>query len=213
MGLELSLSARPYPRAGVMTSVDEAVPNSMALGARKGLADEIAYLRPLYPAGNWQSHANFGELANFWLHVHASLRSEGSEVVRIVDAFRGQVLDRFQLQQAFVPRLNAFLQHLDNHHRIEDHVYFPKFRQLDERLIVGFNLLEADHELIHEGLVTTVEQARELLAALSQTTGGERQADTFAGRIEHLLTLLQQHLADEEDLVIPALLEHGEQAL
>lgn len=194
--------------------MDEAGSNSLALGARKGLADDLAYLRPLYPASDWRSHANFGELAKFWLHVHSNLRSEGSEVVRIVDAFRDQEIDRLQLQQAFVPQLNSFLQHLGHHHRIEDHVYFPKFRQLNGRLIVGFDLLEADHELIHQSLVETVEHARELLAALSQTAGGERQAaDTLAGRIKHLLALLQQHLADEEDLVIPALLEHGEQAL
>lgn len=186
----------------------------MALGVRKGLADDLTYLRPLYPTSVWRSHANFGELAKFWLHVHASLRSEGSEVVRIVNAYRGQEIDSMQLQQAFVPHLNAFVQHLDHHHRIEDHVYFPKFKQLDARLSVGFDLLESDHELIHQSLVQSVEHARELLAALSQTTGGERQAaDTFGGRIGHLLKLLQQHLGDEEDLVIPALLEHGEQAL
>ncbi|UUR09379.1 hemerythrin domain-containing protein [Sphingomonas glaciei] len=186
----------------------------MALGVRTGVAEEVAYLRPRYPASEWRSHENFGELANFWLQVHASLRSEGSQVVRIVDAFRGQEIDGMQLQQAFVPQLNSFLQHLDHHHRIEDHVYFPKFRQLDGRLIVGFDLLEADHELIHESLVQTVEHARELLVALSQTFGEERQAaDIFADRIGHLLRLLQQHLADEEDLVVPALLEYGEQAL
>lgn len=197
-----------------MTSVDGAGSNSLVLGARKGLADDLAYLRPLYPTSDWRSHANFGELANFWLHVHSSLRSEGSEFVRIVNAYRGQEIDRMQLQQAFVPQLNSFLQHLDHHHRIEDNVYFPKFRLLDGRLIAGFDLLEADHELIHQSLVQTVAHARELLAALSQTAGGERQAaDTFAGRIEHLLKLLQQHLGDEEELVVPALLEHGEQAL
>lgn len=194
--------------------MDEAGPASLALGVRQGLADDVAVLRPLYPASNWREHANFGDLANFWLHVHASLRSEGSEVVRVVDAFRGKQIDHPQFQQAFVPRLNAFLQHLDHHHRIEDHAYFPKFRQLDQRLIVGFDLLEADHEMIHQSLEATVEHARALLAALAQRNGGERQAaDIFADRIELLLKLLQQHLADEEDLVIPALLEHGEQAL
>ena len=88
------------------------VRSTLALGARKGLGDDLAYLRPRYPASDWRSHANFGELASFWLHVHSNLRSEGSEVVRIVDAYRGQEIDRLQLQQAFVPRLKSFLQHL-----------------------------------------------------------------------------------------------------
>lgn len=184
------------------------------LGTRTSLADDLAYLLPKFPASSWRSHVNFGELANFWLHVHSSLRSEGKEVVRIVDAFRHHKIDRLEMQQNLVPQLNSFLQHLDHHHRIEDHVYFPKFRQLDKRMIAGFDLLEADHEVIHQSLVATVEHARELLAALAQTAGGERRAaDVFADRVEHLLTLLRQHLADEEDLVLPALLEHGERAL
>lgn len=178
------------------------------------MADEVAYLRSRYPAGDWRLHANFGDLANFWLHVHSSLRKEGGEVVRVVDAFRDKQIDHLHLQQAFVPRLNSFLQHLDHHHRIEDHVYFPKFRLLDPRMMAGFELLEADHEIIHQSLEATVQQARALLAAFAQRSGGERQAtDIFAERIEMLLNLLQQHLADEEDLVIPALLEYGEQAL
>lgn len=120
-----------------------AEPKSLELGTRQGLADEIAYLRPHYPASAWRFHANFGELANFWLHVHSTLRSEGSEVLGVVDAFRGDKIDGAELQKAFVPRLNAFLQHLHQHHRIEDYAYFPKFRQLDNRLVAGFDLLES----------------------------------------------------------------------
>jgi len=48
-----------------MAIVGEAGIKSMVLGARKGLADDLAYLRPLYPTSDWRSHANFGELANF----------------------------------------------------------------------------------------------------------------------------------------------------
>lgn len=102
--------------------MDEVGPGSLALGVRNSLSDDLAYLRSQYPAANWRLHSNFGELANFWLHVHSSLRSEGAEVVGIVDAFRDKSIDRLNLQQAFVPRLNTFLQHLDQHHRIEDHV-------------------------------------------------------------------------------------------
>jgi iron-sulfur cluster repair protein YtfE (RIC family) len=159
-------------------------------------------------------HPNYGQLASFWLQVHASLRKEGSDVSRIVDAFRDQQIDRAQLQRGFVPQLNGFLQHLDQHHRIEDEAYFPKFRQLDERLIVGFDLLEADHELIHERMVETVEKARGLLNGLS-TPGDDarRAADSYASVSQDLLGLLLRHLADEEELVIPAMLKHGERPL
>jgi hemerythrin-like domain-containing protein len=194
--------------------MNEFPPERLRLGQRTGVSDDIAFLRAHYPREDWRAHANFGQLADFWLHVHATLRQEGSEVARIVDAFRGRRIDRVQLQSAFVPQLNGFLQHLDQHHRIEDVAYFPKFRQLDERLVVGFDLLEADHDLIHQRLVATVEHARGLLSALSTNgDGARRAADIYAGEAQDLLDLLRRHLADEEDLVIPAMLKHGERPL
>lgn len=187
---------------------------ALRLGDRDGLPDDIAFLRANYPRGDWRKHANFGQLADFWLQVHASLRHEGSEVSRIMHAFRERQLDGDRFQRAFVPLLNGFLQHLDQHHRIEDDAYFPKFRRLDRRLVTGFDLLESDHALIHHQLVTTVEHARGLLAALSSPGDAAlRAADAYTDEAEILLDLLLKHLADEEDLVIPALLHHGERPL
>lgn len=187
---------------------------SLRLGERAGLSDDVAFLRAQYPREDWRLHANFGQLAGFWLQVHASLRHEGSEVSRIVDSFRDRQIDGHKFQGVFIPRLNGFLQHLDQHHRIEDHAYFPKFRQLDERLIVGFDLLEADHDLIHQRLVAIVSHARGLLNALSTSAeNARRAADVYAAEAQSFLGILLHHLADEEELVIPSMLEHGERLL
>jgi iron-sulfur cluster repair protein YtfE (RIC family) len=195
-------------------SVDEPALGALRLDNRDGLPDDIAFLRAHYPRGDWRLHTNFGQLADFWLQVHASLRHEGSEVSRLVDAFRDRRIDANQLQRAFVPLLNGFLQHLDQHHRIEDSLYFPKFRLLDERMVVGFDLLEADHTQIHHHLVATVEHARGLLNALSGPGEIARTAaDEYADTAQNLLDLLVKHLADEEELVIPAMLQHGERPL
>lgn len=187
-------------------------PEALILGRRRGLPDHVAPLRSAFPKPGWRTHANFGALADFWLHVHASLRQEGAAVCRTVDAFRGRTLDAAGFQQSFASGLNRFLQHLDQHHRIEDHAYFPKFRQLDPRLVAGFDLLEADHALIHQHLVATVTQARALLQALAGPDA-PRAADGYAMQIGAFVDLLLAHLADEEDLVIPAILQHGERAL
>jgi hemerythrin-like domain-containing protein len=187
-------------------------PPALRLGDRTGLPDDIAFLRADYPRGDWRVHTNFGQLADFWLQVHTSLRHEGSEVSRVVDAFRNRQLGADEFQRAFVPRLNGFLQHLDQHHRIEDDAYFPKFRKLDERLVIGFDLLETDHELIHDRLIATVEHARQMIDMLS-SPATYRAADAYAIAAEILLDLLLKHLADEEELVIPTMLKHGERPL
>lgn len=179
---------------------------AFALGTRNGISDDIAYLRARYPQGAWATHVNFGQLCDFWLHVHRSLRSEGAAVEAIIADFREGRLDAGAFPQRFVPVLNQFLGHLDGHHRIEDAVYFPKFRALDPRMERGFDLLEADHHAIHDALDTTVTSARGLLASLTDA----RAADVHAAAAATLTRLLLRHLADEEDLVIPAMLEHGE---
>ncbi|MGN5373670.1 hemerythrin domain-containing protein [Sphingomonas hankookensis] len=179
---------------------------AFALGVRNGIPDDIAYLRARHPHGGWTTHVNFGQLCDFWLHVHQSLRSEGAAVETIIADFREGRIDARAFPQRFVPALNQFLGHLDGHHQIEDAVYFPKFRALDPRMARGFDLLEADHHAIHAALESTVASARGLLASLADA----RAADTHAAAAATLTRLLVRHLTDEEDLVIPAMLEHGE---
>ncbi|MGZ3279750.1 MAG: hemerythrin domain-containing protein [Caulobacteraceae bacterium] len=197
-----------------MTS-DQAPPADVQLPTRRGLPDDIAYLRAAYPRARWQGLANFGELADFWLQVHDSLRRQGGQLKQATDAFgRGEWPAGADFPSVFVPRFNQFLGHLNGHHQIEDSAYFPRFRALDPRMGAGFAILEADHRLIHEQIVASVDAARALLRALAQDADAQRRAaDAYGGAADRLLDLLGRHLADEEDLVIPAMLEHGERSL
>ncbi len=189
-------------------------PSEWPLAKRDGLPADIAYLRATYPVPTWRAHRNFGELSAFWLQVHASLRDHGGQLQRTTRAFREGQLDAGGFQRFFVPHLNQFLQHLNAHHQIEDSAYFPKFRALDRRMEVGFDLLEADHAAIHDALLASAEAARSLLGAVARDDDTRRRAaDAYATGADALLALLLRHLADEEDLVIPAMLEHGERSV
>lgn len=187
---------------------------ALPLAARDGLPAEIAYLRAAHPAPTWRAHRNFGALGVFWLQVHASLRDHGGQLQRTTAAFRAGGIDPAGFQRVFAPHLDDFLRHLHAHHQIEDHAYFPKFRMLDPRMIAGFDLLEQDHHVIHAALVASADEARGLLAAMTADADTRRRAaDRYADGADRLLSLLLRHLADEEDLVIPAMLEHGERSV
>jgi len=184
------------------------------LASRAGLSDAVAWLRADYPSADWRTHRSFGQLADFWLHVHAALRAEGAQVAAVVQAFREGRTDAGGFQRAFVPDINQFLQHLTAHHTIEDQAYFPKFRALDARMATGFDVLERDHAAIHHALETSVDSARAMLAALGGEHDGQRRAaDGYAADHDRLLALLGRHLADEEDLVMPAMLHFGERSI
>lgn len=185
----------------------------LGLGDRTGLPGSIAYLREAHPQGGWRSHGNYGQLAAFWLGVHAGLRDEGARIQSLLRDLQSDVVGDEAFRRTFVPLLNDHLSHLDGHHRIEDQLYFPKFRALDERMVAGFDLLERDHALIHHHLERSVEGARRLLKALGHRKARRGVAADFADRSSTLLDLLDRHLSDEEELIIPAILEHGERAI
>ncbi|WP_010185333.1 hemerythrin domain-containing protein [Sphingomonas sp. PAMC 26605] len=191
------------------------LPAAMQLAERTGLPDDIAYLRAAYPAPQWRAHRNYGDLTAFWLQVHASLRSEAQRVAQTTRAFRegGGRIGREAFQRTFVPGFNHFLQHLTAHHGIEDQAYFPKFRALDPRMSAAFDVLESDHRMIHASLEATLDDARALLGALGEPGDPRAALDRYADTSERLFALLGQHLADEEEIVIPAMLEHGERSV
>ena len=190
-----------------------AAPAGLLLPIRTGLPREIAYLREAHPEPQWRGHVNYGELAAFWLQIHDGLRHHGQELATGAEAFREGRFDADGFQRFFVPRYNQFLQHLNGHHQIEDRAYFPRFRALDPRMVSGFDLLENDHEIIHDKLIASTEAAQKMLLALSQDGDARQAVDGYATAFEELLELLVRHLADEEELVIPAMLEHGERSI
>jgi len=181
------------------------------LDSRDGIADDLAYLRPSYARESWRDHSNFGQLADFWLHIHKGLREHGTALNQATGDYREGRMDAAAFRRFFVPNFNHFLQHLNGHHQIEDRHYFPKFRLLDPRMVAGFALLEQDHEVIHQALVATADSATHFMAAFDGPDDERRRAaDAYSASADRLLALLMRHLADEEDLIVPALLHHGE---
>lgn len=187
---------------------------ALDLARRKGWPQDMCELLQRYPREQWQGHANLGEMATFWLQRHVMFRELAGMVERIADGFRGGALTASRFPQLFVPRLQFLLQQLDVHHQIEDYHYFPIFRAADDRLARGFDVLEEDHHAIHAGIAETAETANALLRAL-QGDGDtlRRCSDDYAAKSGHLICFLMRHLDDEEDLIVPLILDRGEAAL
>jgi len=114
----------------------------------------------------------------------------------------------------FVPRLQFLLDQLNVHHKIEDMHYFPIFQAAEARLSRGFDVLENDHHHIHIDMARTVETANALLQALRGDADKLRNCgDDYADASAVFLKGLIRHLDDEEDLIVPLILDRGEEAL
>ena len=178
------------------------------------LPADIAYLLAKYPREIWHGHANLGQLSQFWLQRHDMFRELGGMLKTMAHDYREAPDTPLRFQQEFAPRLNFFLNQLNGHHQIEDQHYFPVFRALDKRLITGFDLLEEDHEYIHQELFATAQEAQNFLHALSQDSDAQRRAaDAYLEKSDRLLNWLLRHLEDEEDLFIPVILDRTEAAI
>lgn len=179
---------------------------------RGGLPEDLKVLYLSYPRESWNNPHTLGQMGAFWLSRHDMFREFGRMLRGGIDDLREGRVGAEPFARWFAPRLNHFLGDLEGHHQIEDYQYFPLFAAADARLARGFDLLEEDHHLIHRLLERNAEAAnafyRDLLAG-SDSLPFSR--DAYAAEADVLLDGLMRHLEDEEDLLIPLLLDQGEE--
>ena len=184
------------------------------LESRSGLPDDLRWLVENYPRESWQGHHNIHGMASMWLQRHDMFRELGGVLTAGIGDYREGRLDARGFAQWFAPRLNFFLGNLDGHHNVEDHHYFPVFANAEKRLKRGFEILDADHHLIHEALERNAETANAFVRSLQENEDRQRfAADAYADENARLVAMLTRHLADEEDLIIPLILDRGDRAL
>ena len=187
---------------------------ALALARRSGWPESLRVLLVRFPREQWQGHANLGEMARFWLSRHAMFRELAGMIAEIDTRYRSGALSAAEFPRQLVPRLQFLLSQLEVHHQIEDLHYFPIFRAADTRLARGFDVLEGDHHAIHADMAATAETANALLQALAGnpdalTRCGEAYARTSGALLKGLIC----HLDNEEDLIVPLILDRGEAAL
>jgi len=189
--------------------------STLDLSARAGWPDELRVLIERYPREGWTGHGNLGAVAQFWLDRHAEFRALGNMLQTAADDFREAKLAPDDFRRFFAPRLQYFLQGLEGHHQMEDYQYFPIFRQAEPRLLKGFDVLEGDHEAIHADIVCVVDAANGLLRTLDGDGADKLRTatDVYVDTCGRLLKGLVRHLDDEEDLIVPVILDQGERKL
>ena len=197
-----------------MSELVKTAPASLALDTRAGWPADLRLLIDRYPRECWTGHANLGAMAQFWLQRHDMFREIAAALSEATAAFRDGSASAQDFRAWFPPRLQFFLQQLNAHHQIEDLHYFPVFQAAEARLAHGFEVLEADHGAIHRSIDQTVETANAFLRAAVYDTGVLRTSgDAYMAASDKLLRQLAQHLGDEEDLIVPLILDRTEAAL
>ncbi len=174
------------------------------------LGAELTFLLDRHPRAGWDS-ASIGELARFWLSRHAFFRQVDAAIRAGTAAALADAAEPEAFRPWFARHLNLFLGELEGHHAIEDYQYFPAFRAAEPRLAAGFDLLDADHHAIHEAIEAIARLANDVLKDPRRSrTAFNDELERFHARFTTLGGVLTRHLDDEEDLIIPLLIERGD---
>lgn len=187
---------------------------SLDLDRRTGWPADLRLIADRHPRPTWSSHPNLGALSHFWLERHAGFRELAKSLDRGTIELREGRLDAAEFQPWFAPRMGVFLQQLHDHHLIEDQSYFPVFGAAEPRLARGFETLESDHDTLHSAIDRLRTASNTLLRTLG--TGGQdcpRATAHLTSAMSSFIGQLGRHLEDEEDLIIPLILERGEASL
>ena len=176
----------------------------MDLATRSGLPDALRVLLADLPRAGWETHPGFGGLAQFWMDRHLLFR-------RLMDGLRTDAearLDNAIAADVFAVRVNRLggmlVGTLHEHHGVEDTVYFPQMQAMEPRLLRGFEILDRDHHALDAWL-----SRFETAAALAISTPAPDAVGAFHDELARFAPLLNRHLEDEEDLVVPLILRTG----
>lgn len=178
------------------------------LEIRKGLPAELRVLADKYPKATWSDHPNFNDLTSFWLERHAMFRTLIAKITDMgVDKLDNRETKRFAAE---LSRYSGFfLNQLHGHHSIEDEHYFPQFTKLDRRLERGFEILDRDHHSLDAHIHAFATKTNAVLQAIQS---GDKASNTYGDLHETHLefgTFLERHLQDEEEIIVPLILEYG----
>lgn len=186
--------------------------SEIKLENRQGLPEALRVLMEEFPRQSWSSNERFDGLISFWLDKHMMFR----RLMQAMMEDSQQLLDRNIEPRQFQSKLarygNNFVGGLHGHHQIEDSHYFPVLEKMDTRLVRGFEILDEDHHALDRHLETFTKAANGILQPNAQLSDKQASGE-FYDVLEGFEKILNRHLVDEEELVVPVLLKYGMQGL
>ena len=182
----------------------------LALAARAGLPDPLRVLIKEFPRDAWQDHPQYSQLIAFWLDRHLMFRRLLTHLNDDLEGIIDARSDPETYKRGLARYAGMLINQLHGHHQIEDTQYFPVMARLDMRVSHGFDLLDSDHHAMDGLLAGLAGAANGVLQIDAPDTAGFRNA---LGGLQDVLggfgSLLNRHLIDEEELVVPVLLKYA----
>jgi iron-sulfur cluster repair protein YtfE (RIC family) len=180
----------------------------LALATRAGWPEALRVLAETYPRAGWESHPNFDGLTRFWLDRHLWFRDRLLFLTGLAEQLLDRSAEPAALASPVAGRTAEFIDHLHGHHQIEDLHYFPLLAGREPRFSRAFEVLDRDHHALDAAIGSLTEASNALIRALPGTPPREAAAG-WHRELTAIRRLLDRHLTDEEEIVVPVILRHG----
>jgi hypothetical protein len=183
--------------------------DNLSLADRSGLPDALRVLVAEYPRDGWEADPGFDGLIRFWLDRHLMFRRLMTEMRSGTEALLDNKVDADRFFAMTSRDGGMFVKGLHEHHTMEDTHYFPKLVTKDARIEKGFAILDKDHHDLDAFLASFVDRANEVIRNTDTRNKLHTSAGHFREELVRLERLLDRHLTDEEDLIVPVILRYG----
>ncbi|NQZ26639.1 MAG: hemerythrin domain-containing protein [Colwellia sp.] len=176
---------------------------------RKGLPAVIKDLLLPLERDQWSQHARYGGKASFFIQYHGDLLATAAYLKQSLQVLldSSQLVFNWQHLKDPLSAAQYLVDRAHNHHRIEDQVYFPQFRKIMPQLSKGIDLLDKDHQSLDLALDDLSTRVMSMVMTLNQgDVIDKQQVKVLTDNILYLQRILQRHLHDEEEVIIPIFL-------
>lgn len=180
-----------------------------ALKSRDQLPEALRVLLKEYPRAGWQDDPNFEGLVRFWLDRHMMFRRLMTEMGSATEAMLDKKIAAERYASVLSRYGGMFVNGLHEHHTIEDQHYFPRLSKMDKRITRGFEILDKDHHDLDGLLADFVGNANAVLQNWQNPARLHEESGRLQREIRKLEKLIDRHLVDEEELVVPVILRYG----
>ncbi len=177
--------------------------------ARAPMPDAQKILFQDYPRDAWSEHPNFKQKTMNWMNAHQGFKGLAEICCGAVEFGLDKKWSEEKVAQYLGYYGNMMVQSLHGHHNWEDRSFFPEIIAADSRAEAGLDLLESDHQELDMRLDTITHQANRVLKLTDlDPTQLQDELGLLQPELKALGKLLERHLEDEEDLIVPIIIHN-----
>lgn len=160
-----------------------------------------------FPRSSWPDSSPQEPTSRLLLSRHGGFRHRVETLLNTSRAALNDTISPPDFTYELARELHFFVPLLEGHHQAESARLYPRLIQHYPTLQDKFLILERDHTDIDKALSSLAKVPERLMTEASTKARFHQETERLCEELHRFQEILERHLDDEEDLVIPILLK------